>query len=266
MKVHHLNCGSMPMGMVDHCLLIETAVSLVLVDTGFGLDCGRRPGDVLGVGRRLLRPALDEAETAYRQIEALGYDPHDVRHVVLTHLDFDHAGGIADFPWATVHVHGPEYRAAMKPANSEMFRYRSAEWAHRPNWQINENGKDATWFGFRAVRDLPGLPPEILLVPLYGHTRGHVGVAVDTGSGWLLHAGDAFLNGLQLHPMLPGLFFADALYGVPDAKLGYSRLKNLRRLIDLDRNHRDDVTVFSSHDPFAFGRLATAATSAGKES
>lgn len=28
----------------------------------------------------------------------------DVRHIVLTHLDFDHAGGLDDFPEATVHM------------------------------------------------------------------------------------------------------------------------------------------------------------------
>jgi glyoxylase-like metal-dependent hydrolase (beta-lactamase superfamily II) len=46
--------------------------------------------------------------------------------------------------------------------------------------------------GFEAVRDLDGLPPEILLVPLAGHTWGHSAVAIDTGDGWLLHAGDAY--------------------------------------------------------------------------
>src|SRR2546429_4224699 len=62
----------------------------------------------------------------------------------------------------------------------------------RPRWMVNEIDGGEPWFGFRAVRDLPGLPPEILVIPLPGHTRGHIGVAVDTGAGWLLHAGDAF--------------------------------------------------------------------------
>ncbi|MGP3965322.1 hypothetical protein ACTWPT_56180 [Nonomuraea sp. 3N208] len=42
------------------------------------------------------------------------------------------------------------------------------------------------------MRQLNGLPPEILLIPLAGHSRGHSGVAVDTGATWLLHAGDAY--------------------------------------------------------------------------
>lgn len=48
-------------------------------------------------------------------------------------------------------------------------------------------------YGFESVRSLPGLPPEILFVPLPGHTYGHVGAAVQIASGqWLLQAGDAY--------------------------------------------------------------------------
>lgn len=36
------------------------------------------------------------------------------------------------------------------------------------------------------------LPPEIVMVPLPGHTWGHAAVAIDTGPHWLLHAGDAY--------------------------------------------------------------------------
>ena len=35
---------------------------------------------------------------------------------------------------------------------------------------------------------------DVLMVPLPGHSRGHVGVAVNTGSGWLLHCGDAYFH------------------------------------------------------------------------
>ena len=44
---------------------------------------------------------------------ALGLDPRDVRHIVVTHLDLDHAGGLADFPDAKVHLHAREHAAAM---------------------------------------------------------------------------------------------------------------------------------------------------------
>jgi hypothetical protein len=35
------------------------------------------------------------------------------------------------------------------------------------------------------------------LIPLFGHARGHCGVAVQTESGWLFHVGDAAPCGLE---------------------------------------------------------------------
>lgn len=272
MRVHHLNCGSMrPAGgklldgepgllrraeLVAHCLLIETGDSLVLVDTGFGTQGVADP--VKWFGRPFLTMVgakLIAAETAVAQIRALGLDPADVRHIVTTHLDVDHAGGLADFPNAVVHVRAEEQRAATSPANTaEKNRYRAAQFAHRPLWSTyDELGEP--WFGFEAVRSLKGLPEEILLVPLTGHTNGHSGVAVDTGDGWLLHAGDAYFFHGQLDPVAPhctpGL---NAFQNVMQADRK-SRVANLARLQELVRGHQDEVTVFSAHSPVELAAL-----------
>jgi glyoxylase-like metal-dependent hydrolase (beta-lactamase superfamily II) len=253
MKVHHLNCGTMAFGTVDHCLLIETPESgLVLVDTGFGLNCIRHP-ELLGWSRHVVRPVLRESESAIRQVEALGYRPTDVRHIVLTHLDYDHTGGLADFPQATVHVHGPEYRASLCPTRFDRIRYRTEQLcAHGVNWQVNEADGGERWFAFEAVRDLPGIPPEILVVPLYGHSRGHVGVTVDTGNGWLLDAGDAYT--------LPNAITGGQVSKAAQLVMSHpsdprAHLRNLHRLSDLVADHGREVTVFCSHDPAAFAKL-----------
>src|SRR5947209_392375 len=257
MKVHHLNCGTTAWGLVDHCLLIETVgAGLVLVDTGFGLNCVRHP-QLMGWSRHMIRPVLREAETAIRQIEGLGHDPSDVRHIIVTHLDYDHTGGLSDFPWATVHVHEPEYLAGMRPTVVERMRYRGQQlWAHGVNWQINKFEGSDRWFGFEAVRDLPGLPPEILVIPLLGHSRGHVGVAVKTGTRWLLHAGDAYtFPGALAHSAAGAAIRAVHIIG-DHPSYPRAQLHNMHRLSELTTQHRGEVAVFCSHDAAEFTRLA----------
>ena len=141
MKVHHLNCGTLcPYGgrlisgeggliggaeMVCHCLLIEAGGSLVLVDTGFGTEDAAHPYKRLGVAFTAAFRAQPKPETAaIARVRELGLDPADVSHIVCTHLDLDHAGGLPDFPAAEVHVFAPEQPAAMHPSLPDRARYR----------------------------------------------------------------------------------------------------------------------------------------------
>jgi glyoxylase-like metal-dependent hydrolase (beta-lactamase superfamily II) len=69
------------------------------------------------------------------------------------------------------------------------WEYHPEHWAHGPNWVLHEADK-SRWYDFEGIR-LNGFEPEIWLVPLVGHTPGHMAVAVRQGDGWVLHAGDA---------------------------------------------------------------------------
>jgi glyoxylase-like metal-dependent hydrolase (beta-lactamase superfamily II) len=272
MRIHHLNCGSMcPLGrrlingdggwlapahLCCHCLLIEGRHGLILVDTGLGT------GDVTAPRRlglpfvNIVRPRLLMQETAIQQIRDLGLDPRDVRHIVPTHLDLDHAGGLGDFPGAQVHVYRAELDAALSRSHwRERDRYIPAQWAHGPKWSPRDvNGE--TWFGFDAVRALPDTDEEVLLVPLTGHTQGHCGVAVRTDRGWLLHCGDAyFFHGeMDADPHCPaGLKLFQGLLQMH----GPSRVANQRRLRELRLAHPDDVTLFCAHDPKELTQMRT---------
>ena len=132
MRIHHLNCGTCcPPGgrlfdgttdaalghLVCHCLLIESDDGLILIDTGFGVQDVERPRKRLSeFFLQLNQPQLCPEETALAQIRALGFSPADVRHIVITHLDFDHAGGIEDFPNAAVHLTARERKSPMPGA------------------------------------------------------------------------------------------------------------------------------------------------------
>jgi glyoxylase-like metal-dependent hydrolase (beta-lactamase superfamily II) len=264
MRIHHLSCGTMcPLGgrlwdgfssplraakIVCHCLLIETEVGLVLADTGFGLRDVGQPQRLSPFFRLANRIRLREADTALRQVEALGFTAADVRHIVLTHLDFDHAGGIDDFPQATVHVFGAEHDAAQ--AQNSMLgraRYRPMQWNGEIAWQ-RYAPEGERWFGFSCVRELVGVPPEILIVPLAGHTLGHCGIAVRAPEGWLLHAGDAyFYRGemdLRKYHCTPMLRLCQRMMAADNK----TRLANQTRLRELKRAHGGEIRLFCAHD------------------
>lgn len=274
MKVHHLNCATLcPIGgrlvngddspferarLVCHVLLVETSDGLALIDTGLG------EGDVLGrrgaIYERRLRyfmgARLDREETAVQQVARLGFSPDEVRHVVLTHLDLDHAGGLEDFPRAEVHLLAREHDAAMNRRSwNERMRYRVETWAHRPRWVLHHPDEGERWFGFEAVRRISGLPPELLIFPLHGHTRGHAGVAVDTPDGWLVHAGDSYFFHGEMNVerpwCTPGLDVFQRLLAHDDG----ARRRNQERLRELLRDPSKRVTIFSAHDPTELERF-----------
>jgi glyoxylase-like metal-dependent hydrolase (beta-lactamase superfamily II) len=268
MKIHHLNCSTFcPLGghymdgmtpgigpgkLVCHCLLIESEQGLILVDTGLGLKDVRHPEQRLSkFFRGVLRPLLVEHETAFKQIRELGFDPNDVRHIILTHLDFDHAGGIDDFPLAQVHVMHAERQAAM---NRNSFiskgRYSPAQLEHAKHWNAYFP-EGERWYGFQSVRDLEGLPPEILMVPLVGHTEGHAGIAIETDRGWLLHAGDAYFFRGEMdrtYHCTPGLRGYQKMMEVNRRQ----RIMNQQRLRQLAATYTHEVTIFSAHDAIEY--------------
>lgn len=268
MRVHHLNCGTCcPLGgalfdgrshslfgtLVCHCLLIETDAGLVLVDTGYGTRDIAHPVRRLSQFLQMLtNPQLRAEETAVARVRALGFDPADVRHIVVSHLDFDHAGGLEDFPNAAVHVTAREKEVADERRGGALVsrkRYRPGQWDEVADWRLYPLGGGEPWFGFDAVRDLHGLPPEILLVPLTGHTWGHAGVAVRDDDGrWLLYASDAYFYRGELDPdgyrCTPGLRSYQALMEVDRGQ----RLLNQQRLRALAREYRNEIRIFCAHD------------------
>lgn len=280
MRIHHFNCGThCPFGgmlfdgrsrgfhadICTHCVLLETANGLVLVDTGYGLQDVRKSGPrrLARLWPALLNTQLREEDTAIRQVEALGYCARDVRHIVLTHLDFDHAGGVEDFPEARIHVMAAERSAAEATRLNFIARqrYRPSMWDSVRDWRTYSGGGE-NWFGFETVRALDGLPPEILLVPLRGHTLGHAGVAIRVENGWLFNAGDSFMHHDELDALTPRSPVGLKIYQSIMSSDRTARLANQDRLRALNRDYGSSITIFASHDTARLALLKNAAASA----
>lgn len=276
MRAHHLNCTTLcppgrrlmdgrrgatgPAKLSCHCILLEASHGLVLLDTGFGLRDVARPRSRLSPVMLdvLIRPQLREEDTAIRQIERLGFSGDDVRDIVLTHLDFDHAGGLDDFPHARVHLFArEELQASAQRTWLDRQRFRPAQWSTRPRWvTYSPSDGGEAWLGLQAVRPIPDAP-YVALIPLPGHTLGHAGIAFrDDHRGWMLLAGDAYFFHGEMDPRRyrcpPGLRLFQWLV---DTRRDL-RLANQACLRELVRGYSSEVTIFCSHDQTEFDVLS----------
>jgi glyoxylase-like metal-dependent hydrolase (beta-lactamase superfamily II) len=238
-----------PGHLVAHCLLIESGDSLILLDTGYGAGDIADPSR-LGPARHLLGARLDPAETAIAQVRALGHDPADVRQILTTHLDLDHAGGLGDFPGAEVHVHANELAAAQRRGLDGKLRYRPRHWEHGPRWAAHDTDGEP-WFGFERVRVLEDIDVEIAMIALPGHSIGHSGYAINTGDGWLVHCGDAYLQHDEIASP-PRTTAGRRFYHRVNSSDARLRQANADRLAELARDHAGEITLFCSHDAGEF--------------
>lgn len=177
----------------------------IVVDTGF----------TEAVARTRKRSYLHCPILALRQ---LGVDPEAVKHVVLTHLHYDHAGNLAQFPGATFHLQEAEvaYATGRFMAHPPLQRGYDAEdialtvrWIHSGRVKFHDGTGD--------------LRPGITLHRIGGHTLGMQVVRVRTARGWVVLASDSthFYDNLRQRNPFP------VLHDVGATLQGYDCLEQL---------------------------------------
>ncbi|ODT87670.1 N-acyl homoserine lactonase family protein [Phenylobacterium sp. SCN 70-31] len=133
---------------------------------------------------RALRPlgmdvSLTPAETVTQRLHALDVDPLRVRYVVLSHLHFDHAGGLRELPNATLVVQRREWEAGFEPALSQRYGLRKRYFDLGHEVRLVDGEHDL--FGDGAA----------VCVPSFGHTPGHQSLRVRSAAGDHILVGDA---------------------------------------------------------------------------
>lgn len=259
-QIHHLHCGSMhPLyaalygqrgyraHLVCHCLLLETDQGLVLIDSGFGIQDYLQPQSRLGrVIKGFTHFQTNLNLSAIAQIQQLGFQASDVRHILLTHLDIDHAGGISDFPQAMVHVLSSEFNAAEQLKLHDKRRYRRPQFQQHRYWNFLEAQAGQAWFNFSCVAGFQDFADDILMIALPGHSAGHCGYAINAPQGWVFFCGDAYFSAQELNPKRKLSLLARMQRRLADN--AQQRLETLKKIQHLAKMH-PEVKILCAHDP-----------------
>jgi N-acyl homoserine lactone hydrolase len=173
-----------------YAFAIEHPEGVIVVDTGETARASS-PGYFPRwhpIFRLAVRESVEREEEIGPQLERLGIRPGDVRLVAMTHLHTDHAGGLHHFPDTEILVARGEiaYAAGLR---GQLRGYPNGRW---PGW-FDPTPVDLgsePYGPFPQSRRLTAAG-DVILVPLPGHTPGHLGVIVEDGDHTVLFAGDS---------------------------------------------------------------------------
>lgn len=197
--------------------LIETESERILVDTGLHPDAVTAPDARYGEGTALGHFGLEQEEGLAKQV-----DLDTVTRLVLTHLHFDHAGGLALIPKSVpVVLQRAEWEAAHDRAGVERNFFQPADYADAPsNLTLIDDDHDLLGDG------------SIMLLSTPGHTSGHQSVRI----GDLVLGADVALFASGLDDLKFPAFGADQEAQVRSAE----RLREMRDA---------GLTIQPGHDP-----------------
>jgi N-acyl homoserine lactone hydrolase len=171
-----------------------------LVDTGLHPSVTDKPAANMGrIISRYARPRLEPEQALPAQLRARGVDPHEIAHVVMTHLHFEHASGMAEFPRATFILTEAEWRAATTENRPFLRGYRPEHYDYVFDYRtLNYTGPDITSYSsFGNTFDLFG-DGSVRLASTPGHSAGHQSVICRLKDRDFVIAGDAIYKYGQL--------------------------------------------------------------------
>jgi glyoxylase-like metal-dependent hydrolase (beta-lactamase superfamily II) len=160
--------------------LVRHPRGLLLIDTGLGPEIDQQFDENMPW---LLKPLMDyeKGADAHTALSQAGVDPRSVKHILLTHLHWDHAGGLESFPEAEVWFPEAGLSEATALANDEAAYFLDQFDADTIRWHFHDF-PDGAYENFAKSFDFFG-DGSVVLVPMPGHTSASLGVFVNLPNG-----------------------------------------------------------------------------------
>jgi len=170
-----------------------------LVDTGLHPSVSAKPAANLGrVMAWYAKPKLEEGQDLAAQLRSRDIDPREIRLVVMTHLHFDHASGMSEFPQATFVLSQAEWNEATTIRRPLANGYRPAHYDYVFDYRtVGFTDNTTSYSTFGRTFDLFG-DGSVRLASTPGHTAGHQSVICRLADRDFVIAGDAIYTHGQL--------------------------------------------------------------------
>jgi glyoxylase-like metal-dependent hydrolase (beta-lactamase superfamily II) len=159
--------------------LIDHPQGLVLFDTGANISFATDPRVRYGALADGFTIRMGAEDHVVQQMGAVGFRAEEVDYVVLSHLHYDHAGNIGDFPQARIVVQRSELVFAHWPPVYQRATYLQKDLSIEADWLEVEGEYDVFGDGRLVTFTTPG------------HTAGHQSMLVQLGTRALILVGDA---------------------------------------------------------------------------
>ncbi|HEX4106757.1 MAG TPA: N-acyl homoserine lactonase family protein [Solirubrobacteraceae bacterium] len=228
-----------PAFLVEH-----PAAGPILIDTGLHPVMASDPKANIGsLGTRLSPTRMDEEQAVVRRLGERDILPSEIGLIVMTHLHWDHASAIGEFPHSTFLVDAHEWQAAThggmrhgyhRPHFDHPFAWRLLDFDGPLVESFSAFGRTIDLFGDESVR----------LCSTPGHSPGHLSVLLRLAEGELLIAADAAYTRQTIDRDLIPLVVHD--------EHSYLRsLGELRRYAEAT----PQATIIAGHDPVQWPKL-----------